>query len=506
MSTTLNNVLHKEQSQGTQDFSRTPIDSTISLEEFNSELTQLENRFTPVDPKQVLGKLLEQVGRVDFYKRTGKDPEKQSVSKAEHQIIVIEEVIQCAKQYSWNLCKRYDFIYVYNGAYWSVLEQDDLKAFLRKASLKMGVPEFKAKHFRFIVELYKQFLTTAILPTLVAEKDVVLINLLNGTFEITASDQKVRPFDTQDFLTYQLPFAYEPHATAPLFQKFLNRVLPDKECQLVLAEFLGYVFIKTSTLKLEKTLLLYGSGANGKSVFFEIVNALLGKDNFANYSLQSLTNESGYQRAMLTNKLVNYASEINGKLEASTFKQMVSGEPVEARLPYGRPFILEDYAKLIFNTNELPMDVEFTNAFFRRFLILPFEVTIPEEEQDKELATKIIKSELSGVFNWVLVGLRRLLDQKKFSPCAKADNVLKLYRKEADSVAIFLEDNHYQKHSENTITTKDLHRQYRDYCSEDGYRAVSAKSFNNRLRALGIHVQRKSEGNVAYVVRHIPNA
>lgn len=501
MSTSFNGILHKEQAQDTQDFSGTPVAPVISQEEFDDELSQLEEQFLPIDPKQVIGKLLEEIEQIDFYQRTKKDREKQSITKAEYQIIVVEGIIQCAKQHNWSLCKRHDFIYVYNGAYWSVLDQDDLKSFLGKAALKMGIPEFKAKPFRFLEELYKQFLATAILPTLDQPKDVVLINLLNGTFEITASGQKVRPFDVQDFLTYQLPFAYEPNATAPLFQKFLNRVLPDKECQLVLAEFLGYVFIKTSTLKLERTLLLYGSGANGKSVFFEVVNALLGRSNFANYSLQSLTNESGYYRAMLANKLVNYASEINGKLEASTFKQMVSGEPVEARLPYGRPFILEDYAKLIFNTNELPMDVEFTNAFFRRFLILPFEITIPEEEQDKELASKIIYSELSGVFNWVLSGLHRLLEQKRFSHCAKAEDVLKQYRKEADSVAMFLEDNHYQKHSENTIATKELHRQYRDYCSEDGYRAVSAKSFNNRLRALGIHVQRKSEGNVAFVAR-----
>ena len=85
---------------------------------------------------------------------------------------------------------------------------------------------------------------------------------------------------------------------------------------------------------------------------------------------------------MIANKLVNYASEISGKLETSIFKQLVSGEPVEARLPYGKPFSITGYAKLIFNCNELPKDVEQTRGYFRRFLIIPFEVTIPEAEQD----------------------------------------------------------------------------------------------------------------------------
>src|SRR5690606_17922094 len=152
------------------------------------------------------------------------------------------------------------------------------------------------------------------------------------------------------------------------------------------AEFLGYVFIKhgSKRLKEEKALILYGNGANGKSVFFEVVSALLGTENTSNFSLESLTETNSYNRAMIANKLVNYGSEINGKLESSFFKQLVSGEPIEARLPYGQPFTMKQYAKLIFNCNELPKDVEHTNAYFRRFLIIPFDVTIPPQEQDKD--------------------------------------------------------------------------------------------------------------------------
>src|SRR5699024_11433451 len=120
------------------------------------------------------------------------------------------------------------------------------------------------------------------------------------------------------------------------------------------------IFIKNGShnLKLEKALLLYGSGRNGKSVLYDILNALLGKENFSSYTLQDLTDQSGYYRAMIANKLVNYASEINNKLEANFFKQLVSGEEVSARLPYGQPMQLRQYAKLIFNANELPRDVE----------------------------------------------------------------------------------------------------------------------------------------------------
>jgi len=262
---------------------------------------------------------------------------------------------------------------------------------------------------------------------------------------------------------------------------------------------MGYILIKPSTLKLEKTLLLYGTGANGKSVFFEIVNALLGIENVSNYSLQSLTNDNGYFRAMLGNKIVNYASEINGNLEAAIFKQLVSCEPVEARLPYGNPFILMDYAKLIFNCNELPKDVEQTNAYFRRFLILPFKVVIPENEQDKQLAQKIIHNELPGVFNWVLEGLTRLLANKNFTYSETVSLQLEDYKKQSDSVKMFVEEENYITSLKDSKPLKEVYNEYRTYCIDSGYRPCSKRTVSERLRVMGYLIERKNYGNVIYI-------
>lgn len=245
-------------------------------------------------------------------------------------------------------------------------------------------------------------------------------------------------------------------------------------------------------------LVLYGGGQNGKSVFFDILNALLGTENASNYSLQSLTNDNGSFRAKIANKLVNYASELTGKLETDIFKQMASGEPLEARLPYGEPFILNEYAKLVFNCNDLPKDVEHNKAFFRRFLIINFDVTITEQQKDTQLANKIIDNELSGVFNWILSGLERVLKQKKFSKCLAVDNALTDYEKQSDSVKMFIEDLNY-KTSTNQTTIKDLYFEYKTYCIEDGFRNVNKSNFMKRLRHFKIIVERKSIGNVAYV-------
>ena len=459
-----------------------------------------ETKATP--HAEILSQLLEQFEPLDFEAMANPhNAENFKLSNKHYTVLSIENALQIAENNRWGLCKNYGFIYLFNGTYWDQLNKETFQKFLGKAAEKMGVPTFSARYYKFRKELYEQFLGTAYLEPKPPLANRVLINLQNGTFEISPKGTQLRPFDRSDFLTYQLPFEYNPQAKAPLFEAYLNKVLPDKERQKVLAEYLGFVFIKhgSNRLKEEKALILYGTGANGKSVFFEVVSALLGTENTSNYSLQSLTNENGYFRAKLANKLVNYASEINGKLESAIFKQLVSGEPVEARLPYGEPFTLKQYAKLIFNCNELPKDVEHTNAYFRRFLIIPFDVTIPPQEQDKQLHTKIIEKELSGVFNWVLDGLNRLLEQKRFTDCEAVKQAVEQYKSQSDSVKMFIDENNYQSTPTDYRLIKELYTEYRGYCIEDGFKTVNKSNFIKSLYVLGVLVYRLNVGNVAYL-------
>jgi putative DNA primase/helicase len=351
---------------------------------------------------------------------------------------------------------------------------------LMSVAQRQGVQPFEAKHYEFRDKLYKQFLALAGFKTPEPTNGKALINLLNGTFEITAESQELRGFKASDFLRHQLQFKYDKDATAPKFQAYLDRVLPDKELQDIVAEYFGYVF--TRKLKLEKALLLYGSGANGKSVLFDVMNALLGRENTANYSLADLMEE--HHRAQIAHKLLNYGSEINAAVTKDIFKILVSGEVIMARLKYGNSFLMEDYAKLCFNCNELPKDIEQNEAYFRRLLIIPFRVTIPEAEQDKELAQKIIADELSGVFNWVLGGLRRLLKQKKFTDSKAVRDMLDEYKRESDSVACWLRDENWGPDPyspEHTTTLKVLHMSYQAYCREAGHKPLGRNNFKKRL-------------------------
>ncbi|MFC5270031.1 DNA primase family protein [Adhaeribacter terreus] len=465
-----------------------------------NHVEELIKQAEPIPHAQILARLLDRVNTLDF-RELAELEEAEKLNNSHLQIITVEQVLNLAKLNKWGICRNHDFIYLYNGAYWSLFDVEELKAFLGEAAEKMGVDKFKARYFQFRETLFKQFLTLANLPKPEQPKEVVLVNLKNGTFEISPTGHRLRPFDRSDFITYQLPFEYNPEAEAPLFTAYLNKVLPDQERQKVLAEYLGYVFIKNGTIKEEKVLFLYGTGANGKSVFHEVVKALLGAENTSQYSLQDLTNDNGYYRAMIANKLVNYASEISGKLEAATFKQLASGETVSARLPYGNPMQISDYARLIFNVNDLPRDVEQTDAFFRRFLIVPFDVTIPEAEQDKQLHIKIIENELSGVFNWVLQGLNRLLSQKQFTNCQAAHDAREHYKTQSDSVKMFIEENGYKNSPTEYRLIKELYQEYRNFCIDDGFKPVNKSNFIKRLQGFGVPIEKKNIGNVAFIAR-----
>ena len=449
--------------------------------------------------QNILSMLLAKVKHIDFHHIADVSPEGE-VPIWKTVVISVDEILKLAKTFQWGICKNKGFIYLYNGAYWYNLEEEQLMHFLGEVAHKLGVSLLRSRHFDFRKKLLSQFHGVSNMPAPEAKTNSTLINLGNGTLEISPNNTKLRTFDRNDFLTYQLPFSYNPDARAPIFENYLNIVLPHSELQQILAEYIGYLFIPNSKLKLEKTVLLYGAGANGKSVFFDIINALLGRQNVTTYSLAKLTDQNGYYRAMIGDKLVNYASEINKNLDPAFFKQLVSGEPIEARLPYGQPFILEKYAKLIFNTNELPRDVEHSNAYFRRFIIIPFNVVIPENQQDKNLASKIIENELPGVLNWVLKGLKRLTTNKAFTPSEIINEQVAQYKNEADTSYLFLEDHSYFPDNTNTYSLKQLYDEYKSFCRDNNYIAFSNRTFKKHLKTHGFETHRSKIGILVYCI------
>ncbi len=229
------------------------------------------------------------------------------------------------------------------------------------------------------------------------------------------------------------------------------------------------------------------------------MNALFGDENISHYGLAHLSHE--YNRARIADKLLNYSSELGGRYATDLFKQMVSNEPIQARLPYGRPFEMKRYAKLAFNANELPVVTEHTRAFFRRFLIVPFDVTIEESKQDADLAAKIIAEELPGVFNWVVEGVERLISARKFTASEKSKQAVEDYKRESDSVQMFLDDEGWEKVPEGGTKLTDLYAHYKGYCRDSSYFQLGRNKFARRLEGLGHPSGRNAENQVCFLLR-----
>ena len=448
---------------------------------------------------EVLTNLLNKVSKVDFHEKANKDHNRY-ISQSEYVVLIVEELNSLMLNTSFSLRSLGSILYLYNGAYWCELTADHLENFLTDIAIKMGVPGVKAKHNKFTKDLLLQFTKRAATPNIETNKKT-LINLLNGTFEVTTEIQELKEPNKEDFIKYQLPFSYDKNAKCPLFDKFLNRVLPDRKVQSVLMEFLGYVFIKDFSL--QKALILKGGGANGKSVFYDIVCAVLGTENVSTFSMQNITQSNSYHLPQLDNKLLNYSSEIGKMIDVDMFKKLVSNEEMDARRIYGEPFKFKSYAKLIFNCNVLPSNTEQTDAYFRRFLIIPFDQTIPKDEQNATLATEIIEYELSGIFNKILEGLQRVLKTKKFSTCETIDNQIDKYRNESDSVALFINENNYKQSSTSYSPLVDLYVEYKTYCVTNGYCAASNITFSRRLESLGYAKKRMTIGQVFNLEKQI---
>ena len=469
-------------------------------------------------PSELIEKMLSSLTRVDLIKtltdNIGDDLTKYTVKitnedglevkvvnplkipRALYIVAIIEELKIAGNKYGWSMAQQDGMLYLYNGYYWVRIEDSEIKNFIAKAAIKMSYySPADAMTSGFEDAAFKQFMTSSYLPTPDVDNSIVFINLLNGTYEITEAGGRLREHRKGDFITYCLPFEYDATATAPLFTKYLNRVLPDISSQNVLQDFHGYIF--TKNLKLEKSLILFGGGQNGKSVQYETTSSLLGEQNVSTKSLGDLVNnDSGNDnRAKLKDKLVNYGSEISaGNMDVDMFKRLVSGEPVSAREKYKTSFDLRNNCKFIFNANKLPANIEHTEAYFRRFLIIPYNETIPDSEKDPELHTKIIANELPGVLNWAIEGLNRILKNKKFSECAAAKEALDTYKKESNSVAMMIEDEGFvdghKDDKDYRIPNKSIYSIYRGYCLENGQRPLSNVNFSKELKHLGFEPYR----------------
>jgi putative DNA primase/helicase len=148
-----------------------------------------------------------------------------------------------------------------------------------------------------------------------------------------------------------------------------------------------------------------------------------------------------------------------------------------------------EYATSIFSLNKPLVITEHTHAMFRRIMLVPFNVTISESEKDRELAQKIISSEMSGILNLVVEGARSLLANGKFDIPQTVIDAVEDFRMESDTVLAFAKENGYRHSSTEWIY---LSTMYSHYLSEHP-KGVSKNDFARQLRSHGFEVKRAKE-------------
>jgi putative DNA primase/helicase len=99
----------------------------------------------------------------------------------------------------------------------------------------------------------------------------------------------------------------------------------------------------------------------------------------------------------------------------------------------------------------------------------------------------------------VLAGLDRVVKQKGFSRCEAGEIELAQYKRESDTVAMFIYENDFQPSENKNIKLKYLYRSYKDYCEDGNYRACSNKEFAKRLRKQGFRIEKIRNGTDIYI-------
>lgn len=304
------------------------------------------------------------------------------------------------------------------------------------------------------------------------------INVKNGLISI--GDWKFRPHSPEIKFLTQVNAEYDPNVFAEEWEKFLDEVCGEQK--VVLQEFCGYCLLPDC--RFEKALAIVGPGGSGKSTFLEVIRNVLGEDSTTAFSLQNLENDR-FACSEMIGKFANIYGDLPyDYLEKSDiFKQLVSGDPIQVEKKFKQPFLARLHVKLIFSANQLPATRDTTSAFFRRWIIVTFPNAVANPNPTMKIDLSSDDRVRNYVFKWMLEGLKRLLEQKKFSYNYSAEEIAEFYIAAADSVFAFVQE-HIVEDPMGEIEKDELYRQYVEFCKARKYPPVSHVSFANKLRAL----------------------
>lgn len=331
---------------------------------------------------------------------------------------------------------------------------------------------------------------------------VFLVPVKNGILNIRT--RELTPFNPDMIFFNKLPVKYDEEATCPQIDNFLQQVLSDKEDVDVIYELGGFSLMNEYTF--EKAFIFVGNGRNGKDKTLELFKRLIGVENCSAVSLNQLQPDSS-SISYLLHKKINLAGEISSKnfKDSSMFKAVTGRSLIGCKRKYKTDLVFENYSKMVFACNELPMIYDDTKGFWDRWVLLEFPyMFVPRIEyekaedksmlkiRDEDIINKITtQEELSGLLNKFLDGLDKLLENKTFSSTRGTDEVKNVWIRKSNSFMAFCLDN-IEEDYQGRIIKKDMRKRYSKYCKAHRVNSKSDIVIKNTLQQMyGASEERK---------------
>jgi putative DNA primase/helicase len=331
----------------------------------------------------------------------------------------------------------------------------------------------------------------------VFDADPWLLNVANGTLDLRTG--ALRAHRREDLLTRLVDVAYDPQAECVLWETFLKRVTGSGgELYKYLQRFVGYLL---TGLTSEQVLhFLYGLGNNGKTVFCEIIEALLG-----DYAIvvspelvmvrrhSSIPNDIARLRGVRM-AVMNETSQ-GSRFDEAKLKDLTGSDSLTGRFLHAEFFDFIPTHKLVIRGNHKPVINGTDEGIWRRLCLVPFGVTITEAERDRELILKL-RQELPGILRWAVDGCTQW-HHGGLKPPTSITDAVRDYRAESDTLGRFI-DEHCEVSKQAQVKSGTLFSAYQKFCEHGGERWLSSKDLPAEMQRRGFDWKRTTGGCLYY--------
>lgn len=321
------------------------------------------------------------------------------------------------------------------------------------------------------------------------DTDPWLLTCLNGTLDLRTG--KLLDHQRNHLITKLAPVAYDPDAKAPTWEKFLDRIFASN-VELIRYDQRVTGYALTGDTREQVLFFDYGKGANGKTTKMNTTMAMMGDHAKVTAPELLLASKRDAHPTALADlhgvRLVATVEVEEGKRLAEILvKQLTGGERVKARWMHKDFFEFTPTAKIFLIANHKPKVRGTDLAIWRRIRLIPFTVTIPEEEQDKALIEKL-KGELPGILAWAVQGCLEWQRQGLGTP-PEVTSATQQYRQEMDVLGAFIDERCLCSPEAKAQATA-LYKAYKQWSEDNGEPARSQKDFGMRLRERGFNGQK----------------